>query len=129
MKKLLLFFIAITWPVFFLSAQSQTPSSTSNEIELEKTPITIGPYDTGFPRSIYFLEAYYDSQTGVVEIVYDGLADTIILIFDEKGEIAYRDVFYSSNNDISTITIPSLHGTYTIIIDSTVVYAYGHFGA
>lgn len=127
MKKLFLFFIAITWPVFFLAAQSQTPSSTSNEIELEKTPITIGPYDTGFPRSTYFLEAYYDDQVDIVEIYHDGLGDVNIYIINNSGQIVYHTNTYSSSFTVDTIAISVPDGLYSIIIESDVVYGNGTF--
>ena len=125
MKKLFLLFIAITYPVIFLSAQSQAPIVDSNEIELEKTPITIGPGGKDFPRSAYFLEAYYDSHTGILEILHDGLGDTSIFIINYSGQIVYQTHIYSSNYKNEIIFLSDTDEAYALIVVSDVIHAYG----
>ena len=125
MKKLFLLFIAITYPVIFLFAQSQAPIVDSNEIELEKTPITIGPGGKDFPRSAYFLEAYYDNHVDIVEIYHDGLGDMNIYIINNSGQIVYHTNTYSSSFTVDAIAISLPDGLYTIIIESDVVYGNG----
>ena len=96
MKKLLLLFASVLCPCFYMAAETpQMPDRDSYEVELEKTPIVEGTGELGFPRSVYFLTAYYDSYTGVIDIVHDGLGETSVYILDASGQIVEHAKFYS----------------------------------
>lgn len=125
MKKFLLLFIAAFCPYLYVTAETNLSSNNdSYEIELEKTPIkqSSGEYR---PRTIIFLEAYYNPTDNVVEIMHDSLGHTSIYILDESGQIIFQTNIHSSNHSIETIQIPAISGVYNIIIDSVNVYAYG----
>ena len=103
----------------------QMPDRDSYEVELEKTPIVEGTGELGFPRSVYFLTAYYDSYTGVIDIVHDGLGETSVYILDASGQIVEHAKFYSFVYATESVVLPISSGVYSIVIDSEVVYAYG----
>ena len=125
MKKLLLLFIAAICSFLYVTA-APNPSSIkeSYEIELEKTPIkqSSGEYR---PRTINFLEAYYDITSGVVDIIHDALGETTIYLINSLGQIIYQYQIYSSSYGTDKILLPDLHDSYTLVIDSEVVYAIG----
>lgn len=126
MKKLLLLFASVLCPCFYMAAETpQMPDRDSYEIELEKTPIVEGTGELGFPRSVYFLTAYYDSYTGVIDIVHDGLGETSVYILDASGQIVEHAKFYSFVYATESVVLPISIGVYSIVIDSEVVYAYG----
>lgn len=126
MKKLLLLFASVLCPCFYMAAETpQMPDRDSYEVELEKTPIVEGTGELGFPRSVYFLTAYYDSYTGVIDIVHDGLGETSVYILDASGQIVEHAKFYSFVYATESVVLPISSGVYSIVIDSEVVYAYG----
>ncbi len=126
MKKLLLLFIAAICSFLYVTA-APNPSSNkdSYEIELEKTPIkqSSGEYR---PRTIYFLEAYYNSTDNAVEIMHDSLGNTSVYILDEFGQVIYQTSICSSYFSIETILIPNNGAAYTIVIESEILHAYGY---
>ena len=126
MKKLLLLFASVLCPCLYMAAETpQMPDRDSYEVELEKTPIVEGTGELGFPRSVYFLTAYYDSYTGVIDIVHDGLGETSVYILDASGQIVEHAKFYSFVYATESVVLPISSGVYSIVIDSEVVYAYG----
>lgn len=126
MKKLILLFASVLCPCFYMAAETpQMPDRDSYEVELEKTPIVEGTGELGFPRSVYFLTAYYDSYTGVIDIVHDGLGETSVYILDASGQIVEHAKFYSFVYATESVVLPISSGVYSIVIDSEVVYAYG----
>ena len=126
MKKLLLLFASVLCPCFYMAAETpHMPDRDSYEVDLEKTPIVEGTGELGFPRSVYFLTAYYDSYTGVIDIVHDGLGETSVYILDASGQIVEHAKFYSFVYATESVVLPISSGVYSIVIDSEVVYAYG----
>ena len=79
------------------------------------------------PRSIYFLEAYYKSSAEAVNIIHDGLGESVISLLDSYGQVVYYTSIYSSCYSTLDIPVPSIAGSYTVVIDSEMVYAYGSF--
>ena len=126
MKKLLLLIVSALCPYIYMAAEGfQSPSQESHEIKLEKLPPIQGTGELGFPRSVYFLEAFYDTASREIQLIHDSLGEVTISLFDASGQIVYQDHIYSSNYSIHTIIVPSLNGQYTIVIDSQNLCAYG----
>lgn len=107
------------------AAPNPSSNKDSYEIELEKTPIkqSSGEYR---PRTIYFLEAYYNSTDNAVEIMHDSLGNTSVYILDEFGQVIYQTSICSSYFSIETILIPNNGAAYTIVIESEILHAYGY---
>lgn len=125
MKKFLLLFIASLCPYLYMGAQTSNNSNTdSKEIDLEKKHNGFG---NERPRSIYFLEAYYYSSTEDVTIIHDGLGESVISLLDSYGQVVYYTTIYSSCYSTLDIPVPYIAGSYTVVIDSEMVYACGSF--
>ncbi len=99
----------------------------SYEIELEKTPAIESTGEFGFPRSVYFLETYYDSAFRAISVMHDSLGETNIYILDSLGQIVCQSYIHSTSYRTDTIYLPEISGVYSIVIESKVVYAYGSF--
>ena len=126
MKKLCMLFLAAISPIYLLAAVFvQAPNQNSSEIDLEKVAKIENNGNLGFPRSINFLQAYYDTTTEVVSITHEGLGETDVYILNKSGDIIYQDKIYSTNYSTNSFPIPFPKGEYTIVIDSEHVYAYG----
>lgn len=124
MKRLLLFVIVYLF-VFEVASFAQTPERDSHVVELEKTPVKDGTEVTGRPRSLYFLEAYYDSFSGSLEIIHADLGNTEIYILDHYGRIITQTMINSSDYSVEYIELPVVNESYELIITSEVVNAYG----
>lgn len=126
MKKLLLLTVSVLCTYLYMAAETpQTPDRDSYEVELEKTPIVEGTGELGFPRSIYFLEAYYNPVSGIVDITHDNLGEMVICLLDSSGRIVYQTRIYSFGYNTDSIIVPNTLGLYTLVIESEVIYAYG----
>lgn len=126
MKKLLMLFVTALCPYMYMAAETlQSPDLDSKEIDLEKITLNPGTGGQSIPRSVYFLAAYYDSETGIVDVIHDGLGETSIYILDASGQIVEQANIYSFDYSTETVVLPISIGVYSIIIDSEVVYAYG----
>lgn len=126
MKKLLFVLLAAICPFVYMGAETHKSAvSDSYEIDLEKTPALEGKGEFGFPRSIYFLEAYYDPSFGEITIKHSDLGNIQVYIYDEQGHLVAQSDYYSSGLTSDVISIPAIKGSYSILIYSSVVYAYG----
>lgn len=125
MKKILLLF-AVAFPFLNLTAENP-PVSDSKNIELEETAPIKGKGPASHPRSTYYLEASYLTLSNKVEIVYDGIGETDIYLVDASGQILYQTNVFSTTMSCVEIPIEVTCGTYSVIIDSDMVYAYGSF--
>ena len=99
--------------------------SDSYEIDLEKIPALEGTGEFGFPRSIYFLEAYYDPTLEEITIEHSDLGNIQVYIYDAQGYLVAQSDYYSSGIASDVISIPCIKGSYSILICSSVVHAYG----
>ena len=126
MKKLLMLIVTVVCPYIYMAAETfQSPDRDYKEIDLEKITENLGPGGQSIPRSVYFLAAYYDSYTGVVDIIHDGLGETSVYILDASGQIVEQVKIYSCIYATESVVLPISRGVYSIVIDSEVVYAYG----
>ena len=124
MKKLLLLLIVTLGPYLYLGAQSsQNSTLDSNKIDLERQEIINGHSER--PRSTYFLEATYDSISSQIEITHDCIGETTISLFDACGYMLYQTNVYSNSYTTDIIPLPTINGSYIIVISSEVVCAYG----
>lgn len=127
MKKILLFAFCTAISLVLAAESSWHTDSDSNKIDLEKTQLGPEfPIKEG-PRSVsYFLEAYYNTQFNQIEIHHEGLGDCDIYILDSLGQEISLINTYSSCYSVDTLSVPTDIDTYTIVIESETVYAYGY---
>lgn len=127
MKKLLMLFVTALCPYIYMAAETlQSPDPDTKEIDLEKITLNPGSGGQSIPRSIYYLKAYYDASSSSVEIIHEGLESADIYIVDSSNYVVSCVCIYSSDYSIDRIDAPLYNGTYTLIIDSRAVYAYGN---
>lgn len=127
MKKL--FFLLICAATSFtMAAESKELSGCdSKEVKLEETPLVPQQPIKEHPRSAtYFLKVFYDDQLSAVEIQHDNLGDADFYILDATGQVVSQTSTYSNTYTVESIDVPSVNGTYTLVIDSENVYAFGY---
>ncbi len=127
MKKLFILFIcAVT--SFTMAAESRELSGAdSKEVKLEETPLVPQQPTKERPRSAtYFLKVFYDDQLNTAEIQHDNLGDADFYILDATGQVVSQTSTYSNTYTVESIDVPSANGTYTLVIDSENVYAFGY---
>lgn len=128
MKKLLMLLVTALCPYIHMAAETlQSSDSDTKEIDLEKITLNPGSGGQSIPRSMYYLKAYYYANSSSVEIIHEGLESADIYIIDSSNYVVSRLSVYSSDYSIDTLDAPLNKGTYTLIIDSRSVYAYGTF--
>lgn len=127
MKKFLLLTLCAAISLVMAAESNRLTGTESNKIDLEKTHLGQDfPKQEG-PRSVlYFLEAYYNTQLAQIEIYHEGLGNCYIYILDSFGQEVSHINTYSSCFSLETISVPIHNGTYTIVIESETVYAYGY---
>ena len=78
------------------------------------------------PRNLTYLEVYYDDSSNLAEVHHDCLGLCDIYILDSCGNPVDHSTMMSQSYSVEPIMLPSVPDTYTIIIDSEAVYAYGY---
>ena len=124
MKKFFLLFLGLLCS-FMMNAMSESLNSDdeSQKVELKKDEILDSPEYR--PRSMTFLEAYFDSVSKTVEIQHEGLGACDIYLMDEYGNVLEQFTAYSDSFSSDVLSFSDKHGSFLLVIDSDVVYAYG----
>lgn len=123
MKKLLLLLLGFTSSLFLMAKPSTLNDDDEQNIKLNKEEQADEP--TSRPRKVAYLEAFYSPSSHIVNIKHEGLGECDIYLFDASGEIVDQESLYSHYYSVASLSVPTISGIYTIVIDSETVYAYG----
>lgn len=127
MKKLFFLLICAATSFTMAAESKELSGSDSKEVKLEETPLVPQQPIKEHPRSAtYFLKVFYDDQLSAVEIQHDNLGDADFYILDATGLVVSQTSTYSNTYTVESIDVPSANGTYTLVIDSENVYAFGY---
>lgn len=127
MKKIILLFICAVTSFTMAAESRELSSSESKEVKLEETPLVPQQTIKEHPRSAtYFLKVFYDDQLNTAEIQHDNLGDAEFYILNASGQVVSQTSIYSNTYTVESIDVPSANGTYTLVIDSENVYAFGY---
>lgn len=127
MKKIIFLFICAVTSFTMAAESRELSSSESKEVKLEETPLVPQQTIKEHPRSAtYFLKVFYDDQLNTAEIQHDNLGDAEFYILNASGQVVSQTSIYSNTYTVESIDVPSANGTYTLVIDSENVYAFGY---
>lgn len=126
MKRLLILSVSILGMILGFAASASTLfTQEETEIDLEKITKVEGPGKMGFPRSVYYLEAYYNDSNHTLKLILGSLGNTYVYIKDVDGNVICQLDIVSDDYLVEHITLPPIDDSLMILVDSDVVYAYG----
>lgn len=109
--------------LFFLCglAYADDTNKTKEEVRIIKGTSITEEVD----RSVFsYINVYYVQKLNLVEIIYDGIGDADVYVLDCHGNIISMNALLEGNN-VCYIDLPTISGTYFIIIVSDKFYGEG----